>query len=559
MNNNVCIEKLPHSCGSSDALQVFHDSETNTFNGYCFSCGTYVKDPYNGEAVVKPIPKVKPFDEIEKEIQEIFSLDSTYSGDVRSLKRKYLDYYGFKIGLSRVDGSTPAIIYRPAISAQSKILLGYSAKILETKQEWWVKHKGDAHLFGWDKASTTAAKRLYITEGPEDMVALFQAIKEAAVGTQYENHNPAVVSLTFGASSAVNQLSRLQGDIRSTFKEIVLVFDMDEVGRKAAEDVIKSVFPEAKVVSLPEKDANDCVMKGKSKALHAAVTFNAETLKNTRIVWGSAIHEKAKKPAEWGLSYPWESVTKATRGMRTKETIYLGAAPKMGKSELVDALGKHIMVEHGLPILVAKPEQANEQTYKRMAGKVVGKIFHDPKIEFDEEAYERAGSIIKDKLAMIDLYQHVGWDTMKLDIRAAVSEGIKAVFLDPVTNFTNGVDSGDANTLLQRIAQEFAAMAHDLDFIGFIMCHLRNPDSGLSHDRGGKILSSQFAGSRAMARSCNYMFGLEGNKDPDLPEEQRNIRELVLLEDREFGETGRFPLFWDKHTGLFNEIKGYGV
>jgi twinkle protein len=554
LNSNVCIEKLPHSCGSSDALQVFHDEETNTFNGYCFSCGTYVKDPYNGVEVMKVIPKAKPYDEIEREIKEIDSFSPSYAGDIRALKKKYLDHYGFKVGLSKVDGKTPSVIYRPAIMAETKEPAGYCAKILDTKQEWWIKHQGHLHLFGWDKASNTGAKRLYITEGPEDMVALFQAIKEAAIGTPYENFDPAVVSLTFGATSAVNQLSKLQGDIRSLFKEIVLVFDMDKVGRKAAEDVVKSVFPEAKVASLPEKDANDCVMSGKSKALHAAVTFNAETLKNTRIVWGSAIHDKAKKPAEWGLSWPWSRVTEATRGLRTKETIYLGAAPKFGKSELVDSLGKHLMVDHGLPILVAKPEQANEQTYKRIAGKVVGKIFHDPKVPFDEEAYELAGTYIKDKLAMIDLYQHVGWDTMKLDIRAAASEGIKAVFLDPITNFTNGVDSGEANTLLQRIAQEFAAMAHDLDFIGFIMCHLRNPDSGPSHDRGGKILSSQFAGSRAMARSCNYMFGLEGNKDPDLPEEQRNIRELVLLEDREFGETGRFPLFWDKNTGLFNEM-----
>ena len=83
---------------------------------------------------------------------------------------------------------------------------------------------------------------------------------------------------------------------------------------------------------------------------------------------------------------------------------------------------------------------------------------------------------------------------------------------------------------------------------------MRNPDSGLPHERGGKVLSSQFAGSRAMARSCNYMFGLEGNRDPSLPEEERNMRTLVLLEDREYGETGELLLYWDNNTGLFNEI-----
>jgi twinkle protein len=107
---------------------------------------------------------------------------------------------------------------------------------------------------------------------------------------------------------------------------------------------------------------------------------------------------------------------------------------------------------------------------------------------------------------------------------------------------------------LQEIAQELAAMALDLNTVIFIFCHLRNPDGGPPHERGGEVLSSQFAGSRAMARSCNLMLGLEGNRDPNLSNEEKNLRTLVLLEDREFGQTGRFKLFWDERTGLFNEI-----
>ena len=58
-----------------------------------------------------------------------------------------------------------------------------------------------------------------------------------------------------------------------------------------------------------------------------------------------------------------------------------------------------------------------------------------------------------------------------------------------------------------------------------------------------------------MARSCNYAIGLEGNKDPDLDLSERNMRQLVLLADREFGESGRVKLYWDYKTGLFNEVK----
>ena len=68
------------------------------------------------------------------------------------------------------------------------------------------------------------------------------------------------------------------------------------------------------------------------------------------------------------------------------------------------------------------------------------------------------------------------------------------------------------------------------------------------------MLTSQFAGSRAMGRSCNYMFGLEGNKDPKLTMEERNMRKLVLLDDREFGEVGEVDLYWHKTTTQFNEV-----
>ena len=97
-------------------------------------------------------------------------------------------------------------------------------------------------------------------------------------------------------------------------------------------------------------------------------------------------------------------------------------------------------------------------------------------------------------------------------------------------------------------------MALDLDIVIFIFCHLKAPAIGDPHERGGKVQSHQFAGSRAMMRSCNYMIGLEGNKDPDLDMQERNLRNLVILEDREFGTTGNIPLYWDFKTGLFNPL-----
>lgn len=551
MSKGQCIEKLPHSCGTRDGLQVFQQKD-GTYDGFCYACGKYVSDPYKDKPqdYKPPAFQKKSHEEIQREIAEISAYKTVALPD-RKLKQEYLEYYGVKIGLSEEDGETPVSHYYPYY--KNGELVGYKVRWIDNKKMWGVGQTSDVSLFGWEQAIIAGGKKLFITEGELDAVALFQIFKENNKGSQYEALNPPIVSLPNGAGGAGKYLARYLSTIQQHFKEIVLVFDMDEPGRKAVEDVMR-VIPDAVVAILPAKDANACLIEGRSKACYNAVVFNAKKPKNTRLINARSLFQEAKKVAEWGFSWPWKHITEKTRGIRLGETIYIGAGQKQGKSEIVNTLAAHFMREHGWKVLLAKPEEANVKSVKMVAGKMVGRIFHDPKIEFDDEAYNRAVDIIGDNLTLINLYQHVGWETLKADIREAAAEGCKAIFIDPITNLTNGVNAADANTRLQEIAQELSAMALDLNVVIFIFCHLRNPDNGPPHERGGEVLSSQFAGSRAMARSCNLMLGLEGNRDPNLPPEERNMRTLVLLEDREFGEVGRFKLYWDAATGMFNEL-----
>jgi twinkle protein len=210
-------------------------------------------------------------------------------------------------------------------------------------------------------------------------------------------------------------------------------------------------------------------------------------------------------------------------------------------------------------VFCAQPEETNKHTVRLVMGKLAKRIFHDPKIFFDYDAYDRARPLIEKKLVLLDLYQSLDWVTLRSDIHAAVREGCRAIFIDPVTNLTNLVDSSEANTILQEFAQELAFIAKDLDIMVFIFCHLKAPLQGRPHERGGSVQSSQFAGSRAMMRSCHLMLGLEGDKDPDKDEAGRNMRRLVILEDRAYGSTGAIALHYDTKTGLYHEMKEVGI
>lgn len=529
------------------------EQDDGSVDGYCYACNTYVADPYHDkpEGYRPPVPLERSPEEIQKELRAI-SRYPTVGIKERLLTKDALEYYGIVTGLDEERGEQPVTAFLPYYNDDEQ-LTSYKVRPLEEKKMWATGDFKNPNLFGWKQAVATGAKRLIITEGEYDAVAL-KIIIDRYCKDQYADFKPAVVSIPKGAGNAHTDIARHAAKIRKFFREVVLAFDQDEAGQKAVEEVCK-ILPEALVANLPAKDANACLLEGKEKAAYNAVTFNLAKPKNTRLVWGEDIHEEAKEQAKWGLDWPWQSVTDWTRGIRFGETIYLGAAQKMGKSEVVNTLGAHLIKKYGLKVLMAKPEEANKKTYKLVAGKMVNRVFHDPKVEFDYEAYEAAGKMLEGKLCMVNLYQHLGWDSLQGDIRAAAAEGCKAIFIDPITNLTNGMDSATANTKLQEIAQELAAMAKDLDVVIFIFCHLRNPDYGAPHDRGGKVLTSQFAGSRAMGRSCNYMFGLEGNKDPELPIEDRNKRILVLLDDREFGEVGECHLYWDRNTTHFNEIR----
>lgn len=322
---STCVEKLPHSCGTDRGLQVFLQ-EDGSYNGHCFSCGMHVADPYKERPDYKPEVKVKTEADIKAELQEIRKLKAIELPE-RMLKKESLEHFGVRIGFSEQDGKTPMLAAFP-YRVDKNVTGAKMATLSKPKKVWSVGRMKGVDLFGWKEAVATGDKRLYITEGEFDCVALWQVIRENNKG-EYAGNIPAVVSIPHGAASAARDIGRVLQKIKQHFKEIVLVFDMDEAGRKASEEVCK-ILPEAMSAELPAKDANECLMEGYKKALFNAVRFKAVKPKNSRIVDAESLHEEAKEPAAYGVSWPWNYITEKTRGIRKGETLYIGSAQKMG-------------------------------------------------------------------------------------------------------------------------------------------------------------------------------------------------------------------------------------
>lgn len=317
--------------GKMVTVQTFANDD-GRIDGYCFSEGVYIPDPYGEPKTTKdiPPPKEKTQDEINAELAEISSYQFL-ALERKKLSAEALETYGVRVSVSETDGVSPEVVYYP-YTRNGKVV-AYKCKLLpkngEKKKLWSMGDMKDIDFFGWEKAKGSGSKKVIITEGEDDAIAMARII-ERYTKAEYKDSMPAVISLPHGAGNAKRDVGRVKQKLKEHFKEFVLAFDQDEAGTKAAEEVMK-VFPEAVVATLPSKDANQCLLDGKTRAAFNAVTFNAEKPKNTRLVFGEQLHEEAREPPKFGdLTWPWGHINDKTRGIRYGETIYIGAGVKMG-------------------------------------------------------------------------------------------------------------------------------------------------------------------------------------------------------------------------------------
>lgn len=406
--------------------------------------------------------------------------------------------------------------------------------------------KGKVDFFG-QSAMPKSGKRIMITAGEEDAMAGYEMLKR-----KYPDSNPIVVSVPKGESSAKTCVAD-QVDYLDGFEEVLVYMDMDEAGQKASMQICQLLGEKARIVETSEKDASDMYLSGKSKEFISAF-FNAKQYAPEGFVTIDDIFDEATAMPTWGKPWPWPELSKLTYGRRLGEGYYFGAGVKIGKSECVNQLAQWIIEHEKSKVALFKLEEKPAMTARRIAGKIKHKQFHKPDGDFTQEELIDGVNAIRGGVVLYDRYGSTSWDELKSAIRhAVVVEGVQDIVIDPLSRLTAGMTASDANTELERIADEISSLAKDLQFTYYIFCHLKAPLNGRPHEEGGRVHSNQFTGSRAMMRACYYMIGIERDKSPDLPDVVRNMSSFVLLEDRAFGNSGRFNVYYNNLTGDYLE------
>ncbi|OAM53355.1 hypothetical protein A7981_05575 [Methylovorus sp. MM2] len=392
-------------------------------------------------------------------------------------------------------------------------------------------------------------KKIVITEGEIDALTV----------SQLQSNKWPVVSLPKGAQGAKKSLSQ-ELQWLEQYEEIILMFDNDEPGNLAVEECAPLFTPgKCKVARLPLKDANEMLLANRGSEVVQAI-WDARVYRPEAVLSVMDVFDVAIKAPEMGLPWPWATLTALTFGIQRRTAYYLGAGVGIGKTNWAQELQSWLVNKLGLAVGVFMLEQPLGRTLKGIAGKFTGKAFHRPDGDWSQAELTAA---IQDLDNKVYLYNHptsgTDWDSIKAAIRyMVVSCGVKDIFLDNLTVMVAHLPSSEANDEVNRIAKEMAGLLQELDFTLYGFSHLNPPATGASHERGGKVLESQFTGSRGLMRFGHYMFGIERNKDPELPEDERNVSTFVLLKDREYGNVGRFEITYNPKTDKYLEPELFG-
>lgn len=512
-----CVES--GSDQSGDNLARYSDG-----GAYCFACGYSERAEGQPSAPTATSP----------------SKSKTLIGDLeyRALTKRGIDeetcrHFGYAYGMMN---GIPVHVAQYRDSDGTVV----AQKIRDAKKNFmFAGEPKKAVLFGQHKWRE-GGKMLVVTEGEIDALS---------VSMLQQNKWP-VVSIPNGAQGAAKSIAK-QIEWLETFDKVIFMFDMDDPGRAGARECAEQLSPgKAFIASLPLKDANECLLKGKGQAVISAM-WDAKPYRPDGVIDIAEVADKAACDIEVGRSWPWPSLTARTYGRRTGELYGFGGGTGCGKSTVFKQIAMHIIEKDKLPVGMIMLEEPPSMTAKTLAGMIMGKRVHVPDVVYDKQELRDTLAELGGKVFLYDHFGSMTWSVIKQKIRYMVRAlGIKDIFLDHLTALASAIDGNVSERVaIDKIMAELSSLTQELECTIYYISHLTTPE-GKAHEEGGRVLEKQFRGSRSIAYWSHFLFGIERDK-----QDEGGVTTFRVLKDRYTGDAAglTFGLAYSKQTGLLGE------
>ncbi len=569
-SNRPC--PLPE-CGSSNAFNIWQKGEV--IDGHCFSCGRKSYDPYadiakfealeaeNDVVGSKPFLSNNPAQQPDASVEGSsikLTVEDGLSHPIRGLPERGLSYstcehFGVRIGVSPTDGNTP--IYTLFPRTRDSNVIGFKKKTIDKQ---YINYGGNnVELFGAN-ITKPSGKKIFITEGELDALALFQSLKENSTLSGY---NPSVVSLSTGASSALKSLT-LSDDLLNGYKEIVIVFDNDDAGQKAREEVCKAYAGKVSYVTIPYpyKDANDMVLAGKSNDLKWLALTGAKKYQPDGIVNASTLWEKYKDPKR-GTYYPYPPscplLNEMMYGARPGTIITITSGSGCGKTQFMRELMYHYYLTTDEMIAGMFLEEDTSDTLGGLISLDLNKRITLPDVEVTDEEEKRSFDKLfgSDRISLYDYFGGMDDNSLLSKLRYFAITGHKFIFLDHLSIIVSEYAAeGGERERIDTLMTKLAKFVKEFGVILFLVVHLRKADSfSLPFEQGAVPSLDDLRGSAAIKQLSWDVIGLSRNQQHKNAY-CANTTEATILKCRFTGRTGVADyLYFNDVTGRMQEVE----
>lgn len=418
---------------------------------------------------------------------------------------------------------------------KNKKIVNVKYRPLDKTQSMWTEKNAEPTLFNRDNI---LKDELIITEGEYDCMALRQIGLES-------------VSLPNG----VNGLTWIDNewDWLKRFKVIYLCFDNDFAGIEGSQKVAQKLGAwRCKKVTLPAKDANECLKAGISKDEILQFISDAEDFQPATLVspthFLNDVIEYIKNPSKLhGTPTAWDKLTQKLKGWRLEELTIWSGRNSSGKSTI---LNQHVisLAANGIKSCIASLEMPPSRYLRWAIMQFLGTAFPT------EQEVRETLEIFDTKIYIVNTHEEMKPNHL-LDIfeYAARRYDVKHFIVDSLMRIAfQGRD---------ELKEHKAFVSSLLSFVKKFKCHahlVAHPRKGFKDsDKPGKVDIMGTGHISDLAHNVIMMWRApEDAKEKAKAEGKETFDTLMdVQKNREFGIEGSIRLWFDSDTKTFDDVK----
>lgn len=518
------VKHLPcEHCSSTDGNSLYDDGHT-----HCFVCGTTTFEN-SLETVTKKESKVKAVE---------------LKGTVKSIPdRKITQQTCEKYGVTQDEDHQ----YYPYADGNGSIVAA-KVRTVSSKSFSIIGSFNSATLFGQ-----------HLFHGGGKYVTVYEGELDALAGYQLTGSQWPSVSIRNGAQAALKDC-KAQYEWLNSFENVVICFDADEPGKKAAKEVAELFGQKAKIVQHKAgyKDACEYLQAGATKDFvnewWKAETYVPDGIVNAADLWEEVL--KPEAPAE--AQYPWEGLNKLLYGLRKAELITVTAGSGLGKSQFLREIFYHLLKTTEWKIGGLFLEESTRKTARSIMSLHANKLLHLPDTPVTEQELKEAfdATLGTNRVYLFDHFGSSDVDNIANRIRyMAKACDCRVIFLDHISIVVSGLDNGDERKAIDSMMTKLRTLVQELEVTLICVSHLRRPQGNAGHEDGQAVSLSQLRGSGAIAQLSDAVITLERNSMAE-NELERHRTKVAVAKNRYNGYTGpACDLQYVKNTGRMIEMK----